>query len=191
MVSFSSIDRDHGLKAAGLLLFVAAAQFFLFMLVAASTYPGYSISANYISDLGVGSTATIFNASIIVLGILTILGALFLRNHSKAILITMVLAGIGAIGVGTFPETTGNFHMIASLIVFLFGGLASYAVLAREKKIITVVFAVLGTISLAALVLYGMHIFLGLGKGGMERMIAYPELFWIMGYGGFLYSRQD
>ena len=28
--------------------------------------------------------------------------------------------------------------------------------------------------------------FLGLGKGGMERMIAYPALLWAVGFGGYL-----
>jgi len=64
---------------AGLLIFVAAAQFFVGMLVAESVYPGYSISANYISDLGATCTdtgcviyqpaATVFNSSVILLGV--------------------------------------------------------------------------------------------------------------------------
>lgn len=191
MDPFSTMSEDLKMKTAGILLFVGAAQFFLLMLVAVATYPGYSVSGNYISDLGVGSTAFIFDGSIIALGILTLVSALFLKDRSKAILITILLAGIGAIGVGVFTENSGSYHFFASLIVFLFASLASYAVLARERKAITVVFAVLGSIALVALVLYGMDTYLGLGKGGMERMIAYPNLFWIMGYGGFLYSRPD
>lgn len=184
------MDSESELKLAGILLFVAAAQFFVCMLVAEATYPGYSVSGNYISDLGVGSTAMLFNTSIVILGILAIGAAFLLRSHSKPILVLLVLAGIGAIGVGTFPETTGAYHTYFSLIVFLFGSIASYAVIAKERKPVTIAFAVLGTIALISLILYGMDMYLGLGRGGMERMIAYPDLFWIMGYGGFLAAKE-
>jgi hypothetical protein len=47
---------------------------------------------------------------------------------------------------------------------------------------------VLGVIALAALVLlfYLPHYDLGLGPGGMERMIAFPILVWALGFGGFM-----
>lgn len=180
------MEYNSETKAAGILLFIAAAQFFLSMLVAESTYPGYSVSGNYISDLGVGSTANLFNFSIIILGILAIAAAILLRRHSIAMLVLFVLAGAGAIGVGLFPETTGAYHTYSSLIVFLFGSIAAYAVLAKERNALTIAFAVLGSIALVSLILYGMNMYLGLGKGGMERMIAYPDLIWIMGFGGLL-----
>jgi len=41
---------------------------------------------------------------------------------------------------------------------------------------------------LLALVLFASGTFLGLGKGGMERMIAYPALLWAIGFGGHLIS---
>lgn len=182
------MEKSSELKISGLLLLVASIQFSLSVLVAESIYPGYSVGNNYISDLGVGSTATLFNTSIIILGIMAIAAAFFLRNHSKGILVTLILAGIGAIGVGVFPETVKYFHTYSSLIVFLFGSIASYFVLARERKAVTIIFAVLGSIALVSLILYAQDVFLALGKGGMERMIAYPDLFWIAAYGSFLYS---
>jgi len=39
-------------KVAGMLFFVAAAQFVLGLAIAEALYPGYSVSENYISDLG-------------------------------------------------------------------------------------------------------------------------------------------
>lgn len=48
-------------------------------------------------------------------------------------------------------------------------------------------FAVLlGVVSLVALALFGADIDLSLGRGGMERMIAYPELLWAVGLGSYL-----
>jgi hypothetical protein len=39
---------------------------------------------------------------------------------------------------------------------------------------------------LVATVLYGSHVYLGLGAGGMERMVVYPVLLWSIGFGGYL-----
>ena len=55
-------------KLAGTLIFVGTAQFILFATVAEALYPDYSISNNYISDLGVGPSAPLFNSSVLVLG---------------------------------------------------------------------------------------------------------------------------
>ena len=41
----------------------------------------------------------------------------------------------------------------------------------------------LGIVSLSALVLFASGTYLGLGKGGMERMVAYPALLWVVGFG--------
>lgn len=37
--------------------------------------------------------------------------------------------------------------------------------------------------SLAALGLFGAHAYLGLGAGTMERLAAYPETVWLLGFG--------
>ena len=44
--------RDDSLKIGGVLYVIAAFQFLVFELVAETLYPGYSVSNNYISDLG-------------------------------------------------------------------------------------------------------------------------------------------
>lgn len=49
----------------------------------------------------------------------------------------------------------------------------------------------MGSASIFALVLYGLNIYLGLGPGGMERMIAYPVLLWAIGFGGYMMSPQQ
>ena len=64
----------------GALLFAGAAQFILVMIVAEALYPGYSIATNYVSDLGVGSTALLFSASVIIYGVTTFSGAVFGRR---------------------------------------------------------------------------------------------------------------
>src|SRR5947199_9244428 len=90
---------------AGLLLFVGIAQFAIIGLtVAESVYPGYSVSQNYISDLGVGPAALIFDPSIILVGVLVLATAWFLWRAvgDRILSIVVALGGAGAIAVGVF-----------------------------------------------------------------------------------------
>ncbi|MEM2104748.1 MAG: DUF998 domain-containing protein [Candidatus Bathyarchaeia archaeon] len=180
--------KKYNAKLAGTLIFAGAVQFIICMLIAECIYPGYSVSENYISDLGVGVSAPIFNASVFVLGLTVVASAYFLKQivKSKIFLSFLVLCGIGAIGVGVFPENFGAVHFAVSLIAFLFGALSAIASFRFQKAPLSHFAAVLGLISLAALMLFGLKMYLGLGKGGMERMIAYPMLLWAIGFGGHL-----
>ncbi len=173
-------------KLAGVIFFVAIAQFILAMLLAEVLYPGYSVSGNYISDLGVGSTAFIFNTSIVILGLLLIAGALLTRNVSKAFAVIMVLAGIGAMGVGIFPETTGSLHVYSSLLVFLMGSIAPIPLLLKIRNVLALTWVILGALGFVSLILYATGHYMGLGHGGMERFIVYPDLLWGMAFGGWL-----
>ena len=97
-------------------------------------------------------------------------------------------------GVGIFPENSPEMHELVTGIAFIFGGLvpiAAYRLLRRPLNYLSVV---MGLLSLSALVLlfaeysfgFGQQYFLGLGPGGMERMIVYPVLLWEIGFGGHL-----
>ncbi len=182
-------NNDTQMKIAGIAFFIGVVQFILFMLLAEILYPEYSVSGNYISDLGVGSTAYIFNISIVILGLLIIVAGYFIRRFSRPLLVVLILAGIGAIGVGLFPETTGSPHLIFSLLVFLMSSIAPYFLLVKIRNLMSVLWAILGTIGLIALILYIPGIYLGLGHGGMERMIVYPDLLWGIGFGGWLVGK--
>jgi len=184
-------------RLAGYSVFVGAAQFLILMIVAEAIYPGYSVSQNYISDLGnprlAPSTphATIFNTSIILLGLLLIIGGSILAYKERGVTgrllgVLVAISGLGAAGVGFFPEGSPyDLHVISSLIVFLFASLASYpASLYRGHR--SPLWGALGTIGLVALALYIAKDYMGLGWGGMERMIVYPNLMWALGFSGSL-----
>lgn len=187
-------------RAAGILIFTGAVQFIIGMNVAEFLYPGYSVSNNFISDLGAtcrGSTctvnqpsATIFNLSVSLLGLFILIGSYFLWREfqSPVVPILFALTGIGAIGVGMFPETSGMIHEFVSLIAFLFGGLSAISSIKIAKAPISYFSVLMGITSLIALVLFAFEIYLGFGPGGMERMIAYPMLLWAAGFGGYLMS---
>lgn len=182
-----SRNLNYG-KVAGFLVSIASIQFVLLMVVSEALYAGYSVSSNYISDLGVGATAPIFNSSVFLLGVMTVAAVYFIHClfNSKIFSICLLLTGVGAMGVGLFPEDFGILHTIASLITFLFGALSTIASYRFLKAPLSYLAIILGLLSFFALVLFGLDIYLDLGRGGMERMIAYPILLWAIGFGGHL-----
>jgi hypothetical membrane protein len=182
---------------AGALIFGASAQFIVALIVAEALYPGYSISQNYISDLGatcratcqvVQPTSIIFNSSVFLLGLLAVIGAYFVWRgfNSRIFSVLIVMAGLGAMGVGLFPETAGVIHDIVSLITFVFAGLSAIVSYRVQKAPLSYFSILLGVMTLVALALYASETFLGLGPGGMERMIVYPALIWTTGLGTHL-----
>jgi hypothetical membrane protein len=66
---------------AGVLFFTATTQFILCLIIAEALYPGYSVSSNYISDLGFDPPAIIFKSSVSFLGALLLAGT-YLQRHS-------------------------------------------------------------------------------------------------------------
>ena len=177
-------------EIAGLLLFIGGVQFVLGIIIAEALYPDYSTSENYISDLGVGPSSVIFNSSVFLLGVLATGGAYFIQRafNLRIFSILTAITGIGAMGVGLFPEDAGVMHVIFSLITFLFAGLSAIMSYKLQKPPLSYLSIILGAMSLLALVLFGSGIYLGLGEGGMERMIAYPALLWAVGFGGHVIS---
>jgi hypothetical membrane protein len=202
---------------AGVAIFVGAVQFSLALILSEITYSVngpldtsgsgnttgyiYSVANNYVSDLGANCRTTctavpsayLFDASIVLLGLLILVGAYFLNRayRWKPATVMIALAGIGAMGVGLFPETTGIWHSIFSLIVFLFAGLTALVTARFQKKPLFYFSIILGLLTLAALVLYTGGDYLGLGAGGMERMVVYPVLVWSIGFGGHLMAMDE
>jgi len=192
----------------GVAIFVGAVQFGVLLIVSEILYSaygtgGYSVSANYVSDLGatcpsggvcyIPPSATLFDSSIAILGLLIIVGAYFIHRAFRWLPATVMitLAGIGALGVGLLPETTGIWHHIFSLIVFLFAGLSAIVTYRFQKKPMSYFSVVLGVMTLVALLLYIPNVYLGLGAGGMERMIVYPTLLWSVAFGGHMMAMED
>ena len=190
-------------RMAGAAVFVGAVQFAIFMVVAEAYYPGYSVAANYISDLGatcdLGTcaiyqpTSTIFTVSVALLGISALVAGYFLwkASYSRPGSLAVILTGVGALGVGLFPETTGIVHSIFSLISFLFAGIAAVVLSPKQKRPLSYFSAILGAATLVSLVLYVGKVYVGLGAGGMERMVVYPVLLWAIGFGGYLMGTEE
>ncbi|MFY9717404.1 MAG: DUF998 domain-containing protein [Thermoplasmata archaeon] len=193
---------------AAIVWLIAAVQFVVVMGVVELRWTTpYSLSKNVISDLGnTGCGAwpnatspyvcspwhVVFNASIIVLGLLAILGVLLIRSafpdrSSRSIgLGLLVLTGIGAIGVGLSPENVNlQVHSISALLSFAAGNLAlivlGFAMFRDTRwdgyRSYTLFSGLIGVI---ALLLFVAKIYAGLGMGGMERLIVAPLLLWLV-----------
>jgi len=194
---------------AGVLFFIAATQFVLSFIIAEALYPGYSVSDNYISDLGIGPSSIVFNSSVFLLGLLLLFGTSFLRHNSnfKTVNIMLLLMAIGSIGVGIFTKDFRTVHGVVSSMAFFFAGLSAIASFKVLKKPFSLISIILGVMTLGALVLFSSGLitsgsltsneaydsifFLGLGPGGMERMIVYPALMWLAGFGGHLLTNRE
>jgi hypothetical membrane protein len=185
---FTCMMIYSNIKVAGVLFFIASTQFVLGMIIAEALYPGYSISANYISDLGVGPSSTVFNVSIFLLGLLSLIGTYFLYQayNLKVITILLIITALASMGVGIFTEDNNPMHMFVSFFAFLFGGLSAISSNRLMKHPFSIIVILLGVMSLSALFLFMGNFYFGLGAGGMERMVAYPILIWMIGFGSFL-----
>ncbi len=175
-------------KIAGALLLLGTGQFVIMMLVAEALYPGYSVSHNFISDLGVGRTAPLFNGSLIVTGIMTLVSARYIDRSFAYRPLTMLMAitGLGAIGAGIFPENTGVPHIAFAVLDFGCGTLVSLIaakVCPNPMKVFGVISAGVSAVTIIMMI---SGFYLGLGIGGMERMIAYPMLLWMLAFSGYM-----
>jgi len=171
------------------------------IITAEAFYPGYSTSQQAISDLGaseppenviVQPSATIFNATMLVSGLLILAGTVFVFRSFRArgFPVLLALLGIGALGVGIFPGNYGDLHAIMASITFVAGGLSAIAAFTVTRPPFRYISAILGIIGLLPLTLFytmgTSNPFWILGYGGLERWIAYPVVLWVTGFGGYL-----
>ena len=188
-------------KLGGTLLYLGAVQWFLGILLAESLYPGYSSRIDYVSDLGIGPTALIYNGSVFLLGLCMFLAAYYMMSafESKIQSILLAISGIGAMGVGVFPLTLQPWHSIFTLIAILFGAFAAISSYRIQEAPISYISVLLGAFSLLVAFIFFPYLglpvgatdtFLGMAKGSMERWAIYPILAWAIGHGSHI-ARQN
>lgn len=186
-------------KLAGTLLFVGSVQWFLVIIIAEGLHPGYNSGVHYVSSLGVGVTALFYNLSLVLLGVTIVAGAYLIQRAfgSRLVFVLFTVTGLATMGVGLFPENVRPMHGIVTPIALLFGGLSAIASYKLQKPPLSYASVVLGALSLVASVLFNPYLglpresvttYLGLGKGTMERIVIYPILLWIIGFGSHLIS---
>ena len=180
------------LRLAGFLLSASGLLFLLANHIAESIYPGYSVKTNFLSDLGaVGQRTTLlWDSQLFVSAILWLLGVclLFRRSgKSRGVWALFVLAPVGQLVVSVFPENTVlALHTVGALLAFVAGGLSAVYTYRLTSSPFRYLSVLLGATSLLSFALFVSGRFLGLGAGGMERMIVYPIALWLVVIGGYV-----
>lgn len=189
-------------KLAGTLLLLGSIQFTILLMISEAIYPNYSISTNFISDLGVWGepSALMFNSSIILLGLLGIIGSYFVKKtfNLGKVAYLLTLGSLGSLLVGFFPENAfliGDLpliHIIAAFLTFIMNAAAAIAACTYTKSPFRIFSIILGVVSLVSLVFLTLFLTTGgnsgIGLGGIERMVVYPTLLWSICFGGYLLS---
>ena len=189
---------------AGSLLSLGALQWFFSVMIAEGLHKGYNIAPDqwipysnqihYVSELGLGSTAPIFNISTIVLGLMVAFASylLYLRNKNLLFSSLLFICGVGAAGVGVFPANIQPVHGIFQVLALWFGAFSAILSLRKQEIPLSYISAALGIVSFVASIVFFPYLglgtndistFLGLGKGVMERIVIYPLILWVFGYG--------
>jgi hypothetical membrane protein len=179
------------LRNPGLWILSASLLLLFLFQIAEFLYPGYSVSSNTISDLGVGPepSRTIFSVALIVFGPMVLMAAalFYEKDHKSLLWLFVAIAGIGALGVALFNENDySQTHYFFSGLAFGFGNIAAVYSFKLTKAPFAWISLILGTIGLASLLLYAFEYYLGLGQGGMERIVFFCAMVWALSYGGYL-----
>jgi hypothetical membrane protein len=191
--------RYDSLKIGGALYIIAAFQFLVFELVAETLYPGYSVSNNYISDLGATCvappdntscvvhqpSAAIFDTTVFLLGLILLLGTflVYRGTRKKPYAIATAVADLAILLIGIFPENTGWTHAIISEVAFLGTGISLVLAWTIVKG------GVFGYLAAAFGVLTLFFTFVGVpavGVGGGEWLLVLPALLGTLALGGYL-----
>ncbi|HSX44852.1 MAG TPA: DUF998 domain-containing protein [Candidatus Saccharimonadales bacterium] len=194
----------------GPMVWAISIQYYIVQVIVARAWQMvYSLSQNTISDLGntvCGPYANRFvcspqhnlmNASFITLGITMAAGATLIYQEfktSRASLVGfsfMAIAGFGTSLVGLFPENTvTGLHVLGAALPFFIGnlGMVILGVVLDVPKSLRYYTIASGAISLLALGFFVTHNYLGLGQGGLERVVAYPQTMWLIVFGVYISS---
>lgn len=190
----------------GAIFWILTVEFFIAQAIAQSAFPGYSLVDMDISALGLTNCAgvdpnatgivcsplnLVFNAGMVINGALVVLGVWFTRTLWPQRLLTTIALWVLAVGggdgtmlVGFFPlDVSLPLHMagaILALFVAGFGMLALGVVLWQPYRGFAIYTLATGAVTIVAFILYALEIYLGLGRGIMERIAAWPHTVWYM-----------
>ncbi|WP_158711044.1 DUF998 domain-containing protein [Streptomyces albus] len=186
-------------------------QFFVIHGIAESAWARpYSWARNNISDLGNAHCALqpepepryicspehdLMNVSFIVLGMLLVVGAaltggLLWRRGPAAAAARLLLAGagVGFVLVGLAPaDVNENQHVLGALLIMAAGNiglvLSGLGLAEHVPAPLRWGTSLLGITAFTAFGLFLSRHYVGLGMGGMERVAAFPLLFWALAVG--------
>jgi hypothetical membrane protein len=125
--------------------------------------------------------------------IATSAGLLYRASRRRAVSLALGTLGLGILLVGIFhgEMINGHFsshgvHPIVAMVAFLAGPIAALLSARLTRGPFRFIALVLGLLGLISVMLTGSLGDTPLGKGGVERWIAYPTVLWLVAFGGYL-----
>jgi hypothetical membrane protein len=189
------------LRRAGFLLSFAGADFLLVIMVLEAIYPGYSVHHNTISDpLAVGTATSLVGEPMLFLAAISwIAGAYYLfRNTGRTgMMMLNILPGAGLLLAVLSPENVNIvLHSAGAVLAFFPGPIAVILSYRSIRSPFRYNALALGSLSLIGTTIYfGAYetslVQQGLGPGGWERLIVYPLLIWLIGFGSYLLAKSS
>lgn len=138
------------------------------------------------------------NVSFVVLGVTMIAGSFLIRYAAQSTksrslgFAFLAIAGVGVVMVGVFSENkAATLHALGAALPFLVGNVGVIVLgLSLDHPLALRLFTVLsGVVALSALAFYANGHYVGLGEGGMERVVAYPQTVWLIVVGTYQMRR--
>lgn len=128
------MDADRLRRASGICNLIAPVVGLSMVGISVSMAPWFDWNRNALSDLGVGSTARIFNSGLIGAGVVGLIGAPGLVISVFRGRLVRVAGGLFAsawiwlVCIGLFPENVGRIHFIVSVAFFVSLSLSMMAI---------------------------------------------------------------
>lgn len=184
----------RAVRTGGILLAAAAVQFVAVALLVESRYSGFGLWTSSLTALGSSASpwAVLFNVSLVVFGVLAVLGLLLswsafdARPSRGAGLFVLLVAAAAIVCIGVFGGFRSHFPSnsasIASFVAVGAGGIGlvivPFAMHRQERWRISRAYTfATGVAILAGSVLYAVRPF-GLSPGGIERVVVGIALLW-------------
>jgi len=200
---------DSKSSIAGFSMVLSGFVAFMGIITAEVLYPNYSTRQD-ISDLGSTRppdpiihepSATIFNSTMLVTGLLVLVAAYFVYRavDRRGFPVALAIFGASIFGVGVFPGNVTPWHGLFALLTFFTGGITailSSRVVSRPFSVLCGLFGGISLLVLVSVFFYGLvirgpHPLAFLGSGGIERWVVYPLVLWILAFGGYLLGTAD
>jgi hypothetical membrane protein len=186
-----------GARAAAVLWLVGAAVYLICEALAAARLPGYSYTADYISDLGVSAVMNV--GAFATHGVLFLAGAVVLTRTcstggwaGRAFLLAAAANAVGNIVVATFRsgavDSSGqaHWHVVGAGMAIVGGNVAAIIAglgcrrlgASRRYRLVSVAIGVVGLACLVALIIDGANGSRLLPVGLVERGAVYSIIAW-------------
>ena len=190
-------------RRSGALMAFAGMEFLILVTVLESIYPNYSVHGNAISDLlAIGTSTSLIGEPLAFLFAMSWLAAayyLFRGTGKRGLMALNLLPGVGFALAVLSPENVNvAIHSVGAVLAFIPGALAailSYRMIRGPFRYFAVF---LGGLSILGIVVefggYNSSLMQEtLGPGGWERIIVYPLMLWLVGFGSYLlgFGRPD